>query len=173
MLVMINFVVPNNNFLLQCDHLKDDDDLTKVKLEPQRVSSFDTHHGVSRSMSRQRQSSVTSVLKSTGQNGHIDSPASPYTTSQRLTQTASTSQIPKLPFQLSTIPSQNSETSLEREADELFAHKTIAEVKIVQTQLRYLVNLNMEHAYDEIVTRSDAEAKQEELRLMVGLVIHF
>lgn len=56
------------------------------------------------------------------------------------------------------------------EPDELFAKYTIAEVKARQAQLRYRVSLFTLDALTKYATRADAEAKQEDLRIMVGCV---
>ena len=56
------------------------------------------------------------------------------------------------------------------DADDLFTQYTVAEVKSVQKQLRrvMLVLLDRRDVQPSTKFRADADAKQEELRLMVG-----
>lgn len=55
--------------------------------------------------------------------------------------------------------------------DDLFTKHTVAEVKVIQRRLRSVLleySLNANSIF--FSTRADADAKQEELRLMVGCV---
>ncbi|KAJ7597522.1 Vps51/Vps67 domain-containing protein [Mycena floridula] len=52
--------------------------------------------------------------------------------------------------------------------DDLFAQYTVSEVKFVQNRLRRVSSLILLHTEAEDTYRADADAKQEELRLMVG-----
>lgn len=54
--------------------------------------------------------------------------------------------------------------------DELFSKYSVAEVKAVQKRLKCAVNYSSPATANHVPDRADADAKQEELRLMVGLV---
>jgi len=60
---------------------------------------------------------------------------------------------------------------IDGEADELFARNSVAQVKEIQRRLRYGQSAKQPFGYFTCAaSRNDADAKQEELRLMVGYV---
>ena len=62
------------------------------------------------------------------------------------------------------------DNAVDIEPDELFAKCTIAEVKTRQAQLRYSLPTLKLVPLTKSATRAEAEAKQEDLRIMVGCV---
>jgi hypothetical protein len=71
---------------------------------------------------------------------------------------------------LTDLGSSEDAAKMDSEADELFTMNSVAQVKEVQRRLRYGPLANERSVFLPPISRNDADAKQEELRLMVGYV---
>ena len=72
---------------------------------------------------------------------------------------------------LTDLGSSEETAKMDSEADELFTRNSVGQVKEIQRRLRYGKPTNQRSACSHVrFSRNDADAKQEELRLMVGYV---
>lgn len=84
---------------------------------------------------------------------------------------SSTAVSPRLQKDLSSLSISNLSTQDDVDPDQLFTKHSVSEVKFIQHRLRYrLGTMVCEYILTDLRCRAEADAKQEELRLMVGCV---